>query len=182
MTVKNQLKVLDNRIRQNQADYDLYRKNAKISPLSSGKIDKYEYLTGEDLGYRSYPVQKGKFEYSPLGQVFKKGLEKNEKDVGLLKRLKNVEDKTDSQLDLIRDQDDRQIQATKDQKYNQSVLKSIGYSIRNKLLEDAVKVFDYLLKKDKSINYKRLSKEFAGDDHDFTMFLTMGELLKQLYF
>ena len=52
MTVKDQLKILDNRIRQNQVDYDLYRKNAKISALSSGKLDKYEYLTGEDLGYQ----------------------------------------------------------------------------------------------------------------------------------
>ena len=58
MTVKDQLKILDNKIRQNQADYDLYRKNAKISALPSGKLDKYEYLTGEDLGYRPDPVQK----------------------------------------------------------------------------------------------------------------------------
>ena len=42
MTVKDQLKILDNKIRQNQAK----RKNAKISALSSGKLDKYEYLTG----------------------------------------------------------------------------------------------------------------------------------------
>ena len=54
MTVKDQLKILDNKIRQNQVDYDLHRKNAKISALSSGKLDKYEYLTGEDLGYRPY--------------------------------------------------------------------------------------------------------------------------------
>ena len=52
MTVKDQLKILDNKIGQNQADYDLYRKNAKISALSSGKLDKYEYLTREDLGYK----------------------------------------------------------------------------------------------------------------------------------
>ena len=50
MTVKDQLKVLDNKIRQNQADYDLYRKNAKISAFSSGKLDKYEYLTVKILG------------------------------------------------------------------------------------------------------------------------------------
>ena len=49
MTFKDQLKILDNKIRQNLADYDLYRKNAKISALSSAKLDKYEYLTGEDL-------------------------------------------------------------------------------------------------------------------------------------
>ena len=79
MTVKEQIKILDNKIRQNKADYDLYRQNAKISALSSGKLDKYEYLTGEDLGYRPDPLEKAKFEYSPLGQMFNKGLDKNEK-------------------------------------------------------------------------------------------------------
>ena len=74
MAVKDQLKILDNKIRQNQADYDLHRKNTKTSALSSPKLDKYEYLTGEDLGYRPDPVQKAKFEYSPLDQVVNKGL------------------------------------------------------------------------------------------------------------
>ena len=70
MTVKDQLEILDNKIRQNQADYDLYRKNAKISALFSGKLEKYEYLTGEE---QKQSLQKAKFEYSPLGQVFNKG-------------------------------------------------------------------------------------------------------------
>ena len=56
----------------------MYRQNVKISAQSSGKLDKYEYLTGEDLGYRPDPVQKAKFEYSPLGEVFNKGLDINE--------------------------------------------------------------------------------------------------------
>ena len=80
-----------------------------MSALSSGKLDKYEYLTGEDLGYRPDPVQKAKFEYSPLGQVFNKGLDSNEKQEELLKRLKNIEGKNEQQLDLIRDQGDRQV-------------------------------------------------------------------------
>ena len=79
----------------------LCRRNAKISALSSGKLDKYEYLTGADLGYRPDPVQKVKLEYSPLGQVFNKGLTTDEKSEGLLKRLKNIEDKTDNQLIAI---------------------------------------------------------------------------------
>ena len=88
MTVIDQLKILHNKIRQNQADYDLYRKNAKISALSSGKLDKYEFLTGEDLGYRPDPVQKAKFEYSPLGQVFNKGLTKDEETRMFVKKAK----------------------------------------------------------------------------------------------
>ena len=76
MTINEQIKILDNKIRLNQAQYDLDRQNAKISALSSGELDKYEYLSGEDLRYKPDVVQKAKFEYSPLGQVFNKGLEK----------------------------------------------------------------------------------------------------------
>ena len=101
MTVKDQLKILENKIRQNQAAYDLYRKNSKISVLSSGKLDKYEYLTGEDLGYGPNPIQKAKFQYSPLRQVFNKGLTTDKKSEGLLKRLRNIEDKTNNQLIAI---------------------------------------------------------------------------------
>ena len=59
------------------------------------ELDKYEYLTGEDLGYKPDVVQKAKFEYSPLGQVFNKGLDTSKKNEGLLKKLKNIEDKTE---------------------------------------------------------------------------------------
>ena len=74
MTINEQIKILNDKIRSNQAQYDLDKQNAKISALSSGELDKYEYLTGEDLGYKPDLVQKVKFEYSHLGQVFNKGL------------------------------------------------------------------------------------------------------------
>ena len=82
--IKDQLKFFNN----NQADYDLYRKNVKISAFSSGKLDKYEYLTCEDLGYRQDLAQKAKFENSSFCQVFTKGLDSNEKQEGLLKKIK----------------------------------------------------------------------------------------------
>ena len=69
MTVKDQLKILDRKIKQNTTDYGLYRNAAEISALSSSELDKYEYLTGKDLQYKPNPLQKAKFEYSPLGQV-----------------------------------------------------------------------------------------------------------------
>ena len=50
MNIKEQIKILDHKIRQNKADYDLYRQNAKISALSSGELE--NYLTEEDLEYR----------------------------------------------------------------------------------------------------------------------------------
>ena len=113
MTVKDQLKILDRKIKQNRTNYDLYRQNAEISALSSGDLGKYECLTGKDHQYKPDPLQKAKYEYSPLGQVFNRGLEKDETQEGLLKRLKNFEDKTDNQLDLIKNQGSRQLQTIK---------------------------------------------------------------------
>ena len=66
MTITVQVKILDDKIRANKAQYDLDRQSAKISTLSSGELEKYEYLTGENLGYKPDVVQKAKFEYSPL--------------------------------------------------------------------------------------------------------------------
>ena len=76
---------------QNEAQYDLDRKAAKISALSSNNLDKYEYLTGEDLGLKPNTIEKAKFEYSPLGKIFNEGLDKEDKKEGLFKRLKNIE-------------------------------------------------------------------------------------------
>ena len=69
MKLNDELKILDEKIKSNQAEYDLSRGAAKISALSSKNLDKYEYLTGEDLGYKPSVVEKAKFEYSPLGMV-----------------------------------------------------------------------------------------------------------------
>ena len=64
----DELKILDDKVKVNQAQYDLGREAAKISALSSKDfLEKYEYLTGEDLGHRPSVLEKTKFEYSPLG-------------------------------------------------------------------------------------------------------------------
>ena len=91
ITKIDQLKILDNKIRANKAQYDLDRETAKISALSSGELEKYECLSGEDLGYKPDVIQKAKYEYSPLGKVFNKGFGESDKKEGLLKRLKDIE-------------------------------------------------------------------------------------------
>ena len=73
---------------QNEAQYDLDRKSAKISALSSNNLDRYEYLTGEDLGLKPSTIEQTKFEYSLLGKIFNKGLSKDDQKEGLFKRLK----------------------------------------------------------------------------------------------
>ena len=74
---------------QNETQYDLDRKATKICALFSNNLDKYGYLTGEDLGLKSSTVEQAKCEYSPLGKIFNKVLDEEEgKKEGLLKRLK----------------------------------------------------------------------------------------------
>ena len=70
MTIADQIKILDRNIMQNEELYDLDRKAAKISGLSSNDLDKYEYLTGEYLGLKPRTIEQTKFEYSPLGRIF----------------------------------------------------------------------------------------------------------------
>ena len=55
---------------QNEAQYGLDRKSAKISAFSSNNFGKYEYLTGEDLSLKPSTIEQTKSEYSPLGKVF----------------------------------------------------------------------------------------------------------------
>ena len=86
MTVNDQIKIIDNKIKANQAQYDLDRLAAKISAYSSGDLRKYEYLTGEDLGYKPSAIEQAKLDYSPLGKVFTMGLDKDDKNEGLFKR------------------------------------------------------------------------------------------------
>ena len=76
---------------QNEAQYDLDRKAAKISALSSNNLDKYEYLTGEYLGLKPNTIEQARFEYSPLGKIFNKGLSEDDQKEDLFKRLKNSE-------------------------------------------------------------------------------------------
>ena len=93
MTVTDQIKILDQRIKENESQYDLDREAAKLSELSSNNLDKYELLTGEDLNLKPSTVERAKFEYSPLGKMFNKGLSEDDKKEGILKRLENIKDK-----------------------------------------------------------------------------------------
>ena len=113
MTVTDQIKILSRKIKQNESQYDLDRKAAEISALSSKNLNKYELLTGEDLDLKPSTVAQAKFEYSPLGKVFNKGLSEKNKKEGLFKRIKNIENKNEEQLKTIEDQGKKQLQELK---------------------------------------------------------------------
>ena len=86
---------IDNKIRDEKLQYNINREAAKISALSSGKIDKYEYLTGEEIipPDRRRVIEKAKFAYSLLGKAYEKQTNKIEeqgKNKLKLQKLKSV--------------------------------------------------------------------------------------------
>ena len=150
MTCKDQIKVLDDKIKAINVQYDLDRMNAEISAYSSGDLPKYEYLTKKDLGYKRDAVEKVKFEYSPIGKVFTDGLSKEDKskNVGLFKRLKNIEDNLVEADDndkkvgifriIIKDIKDRGIKIDNDDEAVREIRERI-----KELIDDGVKVNNF---------------------------------------
>ena len=74
---------IENQIKDEKLQYDINREAAKISALSSGKLDNYEYLTGEEIlpSNQQQIIQQAKFNYSPLGKALEKQI-KTIKDQG----------------------------------------------------------------------------------------------------
>ena len=112
MTLADKIKTLDNKIKANQAQSSLDREAAKIFAMPSKKLDKYKYVTGEDLEYKLGVVEQAKSEYSPLGKVLNKGLkEENKKE----EQLKGIKDPGKNQLDEIKKQGIKQQRVIKNQ-------------------------------------------------------------------
>ena len=87
MTITDQIKIMDRKVLQNEAQYDLGRNNTKRSALSSNNLDKYEYLTGADFGLKPNSIEQAKFEYSPSGKIFNEGLSQDDKKESVVNHL-----------------------------------------------------------------------------------------------
>ena len=83
---------IEDQIKDEKLQYDINRKAAKISALSSGKIDKYEFLTDEEIlpSNQQQIIEQAKFTYSPLGKAFEK-------------QTKTIEDKGEKQIKAVQD-------------------------------------------------------------------------------
>ena len=89
---------IDDKIRNEKLQYDINREETKILALLSGKIDKCEYLTGEEMlpSNQRQIIEQAKFTYSPLGKALGKQTKTIEdqgiKQVKALKALKSEEE------------------------------------------------------------------------------------------
>ena len=159
MSHKEQIKILDDKIKTNKRQYDLDRINAETSAYSSGDLPKYEYLTKKDLGYKPDAVKKVKFEYSPIDKVFTDGLAKEDKskNVGLFKRLKNIEDNlvevddNDNKVGIFRIIKDIKVKGIKIDNDDETV-REIRERIKE-LIDDGVKVNNFNEMKEEIMEY-----------------------------
>ena len=87
---------IDDKIKNEKFQYYINREAAKISPLSSGKIDKYEYLTGKEMlpSNQRQVIELAKFTHSPLGKSFEK-------------QTKTTEEQGRKQIDAITNQNEK---------------------------------------------------------------------------
>ena len=170
MTVIDQIKILNRKIKQNESQYDIDREATKISALSSNNLDKYELLTGEDLNLKPSTVEQANFEYSPLGRIFNKGLNKDEdKKEGLLKRLKNIEDKNEKLLEVKNKAGEKKKEVT------DFVDQSLSFEAKE-LIEE-IKVIQ------KDVDYRKLKIKGGNNiDYDFSDYKTFKELFRDLYY
>ena len=81
---------INDQIRDEKLQYDINRKAAKVSALSSSKIHKYEHLTGEDIfpSNQQQIIEQARFAYSPLGKAFEK-------------QVKTIEDQGQKQVEAL---------------------------------------------------------------------------------
>ena len=169
MTVTDQIKILNRKIKQNESQYDLDREAAKISALSSNNLDKCELLSGEDLNLKPSTVEQAKFEYSPLGKVFNKGLSEDDNKEGILKRLKNIEDKSEKPLKMKNKAEEN--------------IKEVTDFVDQPLSLEAKELINEIKDIQKNVDYGKLKIRGGNNvDYDFSDYKTFKELFRDLYY
>ena len=141
--------IINDQIRYEKVQHDINREAAKISALSSGKIHKYEYLTGEDIlpSNQQQVIKQDRLTYSPLGKTFEK-------------QMKTIEDQGEKQIKAIQDQG--QLKTTKKYDYDAEDTPFISKQkeIFNKLVgERRGKITDL----DKEVNSDDLKYRYKGN-------------------
>ena len=102
---------IEDQIWDEKLQYDINREAAKISALSSGKIDKYEYLTGGEIlpSNKQKIIEQAKFTYSPLGKT-------------LEKQTKTIQDQGKKQIDALADLKPKEIKPKIQNQMNMAII------------------------------------------------------------
>ena len=145
---------IEDQIKDEKLQYDINREAAKISALSSGKLDKYEYLTGEEIlpSNQQQIIQQAKFNYSPLGKVFEK-------------QRKTIEDQGEKQVKAIQD---NQLVNIKNHDYKNKLL----FSKEREIFKDIYnKKLDEIEEMNNKIDYDDLEYVVLSNDMAYNFFV-----------
>ena len=140
-------------IKDEKLQYNINREAAKTSGLSSGKLHKYEYLTGEDIlpSNQQQIIEQTKFTYSPLGKAFDK-------------QIKTIEDQGKKQVDALEKlKPKEETKPIEDKPNNQSRAAIIFNDLINKRKELMNKLYD-------SVDYNKLKFEYMGPTEDVSFY------------
>ena len=144
---------INDQIKDEKLQYDINREASKISALSSVNIQKYEYLTGEDIlpFNQQQIIEHAKFTYSPLGKAFEK-------------QIKTIEDQGKKQIDALENLKSKQeTKPIEDKSNNQSRAKVIFNELINKRKELMSELND-------SVYYDNLKFEYVGPTKDVSLY------------
>ena len=144
---------INDQIKDEKLQYDINREASKISALSSVNIQKYEYLTGEDIlpFNQQQIIEHAKFTYSPLGKAFEK-------------QIKTIEDQGKKQIDALENLKSKQeTKPIEDKSNNQSRAKVIFNELINKRKELMSELND-------SVYYNNLKFEYVGPTKDVSLY------------
>ena len=138
----------NDQIRDEKLQYDINREAAKISALSSSKIHKYEYLTGEDIlpSNQQQIIEQARLPYSPLRKAFEK-------------QTKIMEDKGQNQIDVLKSLKSKEETKAITYKSDDDDNTLISKEIYDEILEERM---DEIVKMSREINYSNLVYEFKG--------------------
>ena len=150
---------INDQIRDEKLQYDTNREAAKISVLSSGKIDKYDYLTSEEIlpSNQQQVIEQAKFTNSPLGTAFQK-------------QIKAIGDQGQKQVEALRDlKPKEQTKAIKDkpkEKNNQSIATIIFNDLISKRKNIMSELYD-------SVDTNKLYIRYVGPTKDVSFYENM---------
>ena len=152
---------INDQIKDEKLQYNINREAAKISALSSGKLHKYGYLTGEDIlpSNQQQIIEQIKFTYSPLGKAFDK-------------QIKTIEDQGKKQVDALKKLKTKEIKPIEDKSNNQLKAATIFNEPISKRKELMNKLYD-------SVDYNNLKFEYVGSTEDVSFYEYMGS--KELF-
>ena len=154
---------IDDKIRDEKLQYDVNREAAKILALSSDKIHKYEYLTGENIlpSSNQQIIEQARFTYSPLGKAFEKQIE----------TIKDQGKKPVDALNTLKSDNNKKIEIK-----NEDIIPESAFTS-----DEAKEELNKILKIEKNVDREKLVYDAGKHKDDFRKFNTIRTFGEDIY-